>query len=123
MKRKTTILIIVAGILAGAISSWFNEYNQLTVFGISIRLLLAITSFVASFLMSLFCSESNAKIALLISAGVLMALAGRIIFDLYIDSTSHNLFPFEMLISLVVSFPCSYVGSFLASLYKKRKNR
>jgi hypothetical protein len=123
MKSKTTILIIVAGILAGAISSWFNEYNQLTVFGISIRLLLAITSFAASFLMSLFYSESNAKIPLLISAGVLMALAGRIIFDLYIDSTSHNLFPFEMLISFSISFSCAFVGSFLASLYKKKKNR
>lgn len=123
MKKLTTILIIVAGILVGAISTWFNEYNQLTVFGISIRLLLAIVSFLASFIASLLFNERVAKLTLLISAGVILALAGRILFDLFIDSTSHNLFPFEMMVALSISVPCAFIGSFLASILKRKDIR
>ena len=123
MKTKTTILIIVMGMIAGACSNWFNDYNQSTAFGISIRLLLAIVSFLASFAASLLFNERVTKITLLISAGVIMALAGRILFDLFIDSTSHNLFPFEMMIALSISVPCAFIGSLLASIFKRKVNR
>jgi hypothetical protein len=123
MNRKSTLGIIVVGIIAGVLSYWFNGYNQITAFGISIYLLLAIGSFIGSFILSLIIHDSVAKTALLVSAGVILAISGRVIFDLLKDPSSHNLFPFEMLISFAVSFPCSFVGSFLASLYEKRKNR
>lgn len=120
---KSTLGIIVVGIIAGVFSYWFNGYNQLTAFGINIYLLLAILSFIGAFMLSLIIHWRVATIALLLSFGVILAISGRVIFDLLRDPTSHNLFPFEMLISLAVSFPCSFVGSFLASLYKKKKNR
>lgn len=91
MNRKTAILIILMGVPAGAISDWFNAYNQLTAFGISIHLLLAIGSFIASFIASLLIDERFAKITLLINTGVMIAISGRIIFDLFIDSGSQNL--------------------------------
>lgn len=120
MNKNHNITVLGAGFIAGVISFWFNPYNETVLAGISIWLLAAILSFLAALLMTIFLKKSNWKIATLVIIGAMVAYIGRIFFDLLLDSSSHNLFPLELLFALAVTAPSAYVGSHLRKLiYKK----
>ena len=72
----------------------------------------------------LFAYEKPPKIALLVSLGVALAVLLRIIYDsIFLDSTSHNLAPFEIIICGIITIPCAFVGVYLGLLIKKVKTR
>ena len=122
MKIKAGIVTTLTGAIIGGMAYWFQPYNQSTVLGINIWLIIGIGAFIASFLLQLFVNEKPAKIALLVSLGVALAVLARIIFDVtFWDSTSHNLAPFEIIICGIVTVPSAFVGVFLAHLIKKLK--
>lgn len=122
MKSKAGIVTTLTGAIIGGMAYWFQPYNQSTVLGINIWLIIGIGAFIASFLLQLFVNEKPAKIALLVSLGVALAVLARIIFDVtFWDSTSHNLAPFEIIICGIVTVPSAFVGVFLAHLIKKLK--
>lgn len=122
MKSKAGIVTTLTGAIIGGMAYWFQPYNQSTVLGINIWLIIGIGAFIASFLLQLFVNEKPAKIALLVSLGVALAVLARIIFDVtFWDSTSHNLAPFEIIICGIVAVPSAFVGVFLAHLIKKLK--
>jgi len=120
MKTKITILLILIGILIGAISYWFQPYNQLNVFGVHTRLIWSLGAFFGSLLLYILVDEKPFKIALLISLGVMLAIIFRIIYDtIFWDSTSHNLAPFEVIVCGMVTIPSAFAGSYLVVLIKK----
>ena len=122
MKIKEGIVTTLTGVIIGGIAYWFQPYNQSTVLGINIWLIISVGAFVSSFLLQLFVNEKPAKIALLVSLGVALAVLARIIFDVtFRDATSHNLAPFEIIICGIVTVPSAFVGVFLAHLIKKLK--
>ncbi len=122
MKSKARIVTTLTGAIIGGMAYWFQPYNQSTVLGINIWLIISVGAFVSSFLLQLFVNEKPAKIALLVSLGVALAVLARIIFDVtFRDSTSHNLAPFEIIICGIVTVPSAFVGVFLAHLIKKLK--
>jgi hypothetical protein len=51
--------------------------------------------------------------ALIISIGVMLGMVSRIGADLVKDPSSHNLFPFELMIGLVTVLPAAFLGSYL----------
>jgi len=120
MEKKIRTAITLVGLIIGAIAYWFQPYNQNTVFGISIWLIISLSAFIASFLLKLFINEKPLKIALLVSLGVALAVLARIIYDTtFWDSTSHNLAPFEIVILGIVAIPYALLGGYLAFLLKK----
>ena len=122
MKSKAGIVTTLTGAIIGGMAYWFQPYNQSTVLGINIWLIIGIGAFIASFLLQLFVNEKPAKIALLVSLGVALAVLARIVYDVtFRDSTSHNLAPFEIIICGIVTVPSAFVGVFLAHLIKKLK--
>jgi hypothetical protein len=51
--------------------------------------------------------------ALTVSFGVMLGMLSRILVDILLDPTSHNLFPFELMIGLVIVLPVCFVGAYL----------
>jgi len=122
MKNKVIILIILVGIIAGGFSYWFNPYSEMRFLGIHIYKLLASGAFLGSLVLTLILNGKAWKIALLITGGVIIAIFCRIVFDIIIDSSTHNLFPFEIIIALFITGPSAFIGSYLAQLIKYLKS-
>lgn len=53
--------------------------------------------------------------------GFLISAMGRIIYDAILDSTSHNLWPFEIFFILGVIVPSSFAGAFVINLINKKR--
>jgi uncharacterized membrane protein YeaQ/YmgE (transglycosylase-associated protein family) len=119
MKNKVRIGITLVGLIIGGIAYWFQPYDQHTVLGINMWLIMSMGAFVASFILKLFVNEKSPKIALLISLGVALAVLARIIYDTtFYDSTSHNMAPFEIIICGIVTIPSAFAGVYLGLLGK-----
>ena len=59
------------------------------------------------------------RTVLVTSAAVPGAVFARVIFDAWWDPTSHNLWPFEIVIALVVGLAVTVLGSLLGSLFRR----
>jgi len=120
IKTKVTIWIILVGILIGAISYWFQPYNQLSIFSVNIWLIWSLGAFFGSLLLYTLLNEKALNIALLVSLGVILAIIFRIIYDtVFWDATSHNLAPFEVIGCGMVTIPSAFAGAYLTVLIKK----
>jgi hypothetical protein len=122
MNTKVNIVIPLVGLIIGGISYWSQPYGELQIIGSNIPLVWSVGAFFGSLLLMSFLNEKPPKIALLISLGVILAVLARIIYDgLFVDSTDHNLAPFEIIICGLITIPSSFVGVYLAILIKKFK--
>ncbi len=72
-------------------------------------------------------SHRNIQTALLRGAGVAaggpLAVVFRVIVEVIADPTSHNLWPFEIVIAGILTGPMSLLGAFIGSLIRRRVNR
>ena len=119
MKATLKLWIIFVGLIVGGISYWLNPYNELSLMGVHIYLILCIGSLLASFFIQLLSSSNPVKIIFLLSLGTIIAIVIRIVYDTtFWDSTSHNLAPFEILITAFIIFPSAFAGVYLARLIK-----
>ncbi|HET8865763.1 MAG TPA: hypothetical protein VFM80_08685 [Gracilimonas sp.] len=119
MKNKVRIGITLVGLIIGGIAYWFQPYNQMTVLGLHIWLIMGVGAFLSSIVLILYLKEKPLKIAQFVSFGVVLAVLARIIFDItFWDSTSHNLAPFEIIIAGIVTFPSAIAGGYLGLLFK-----
>lgn len=123
MKPKALLWGVLAGVLVGAIGYWFQPYNQPTILGLHIWVVMGVGAFLAAALLLFFLEEKPGNkaglialgIAFFVALGVVAAVLARIIYDtLFRDSTSHNLAPFELLICFVVTIPGAFAGALLA---------
>lgn len=122
-KNKIRICITLAGLIIGGIAYWFQPYNHDTVLGINMYLIMTVGAFFASLFLMLFGNEKPSKIALLVSLGVLLAVLARIIYDTtFVDPTSHNLAPFEIIICGIITIPSAFAGTFFDFSLKIIKN-
>jgi uncharacterized SAM-binding protein YcdF (DUF218 family) len=120
MRNKVKIGNIAVGLTIGGIAYWFQAYNQLTIFGLHILLIMGVGTFIGSVLLMLYLKERPLKIAMLFSLGVALAVLARIIYDItFLDSTSHNLAPFEIIISGFITIPSAIAGVYFGLLIKK----
>jgi hypothetical protein len=116
MKNKESLWIIIIGMVIGGISYWFNDYNVMNISGISIYLIMSAGSLFGAMLIAFKLNVKPLKCARLISFGVILSVLIRILFDTtFVDSTSHNLAPFEIIIAAAIAFPCAIIGAYLAS--------
>jgi len=119
--KNLKITALLAGFLTGVLGYWLNEYNVMHVYGIHIYVILVAGAFLSALLLAGTASGMSIKSATSIYIGVILAVVGRIAYDLMNDSTSHNLFPFEILFVSLAVIPAIGIGAFLSGLIKKRK--
>lgn len=123
MKNNESLWVIIVGMIVGGISYWFNEYNIMEIGGISIYWIIGVGSMFGSMLMGYKFKLKPAKSAKFISLGVMLSVLIRIIFDTaFVDSTSHNLAPFEVIIATAIAFPCALIGAYIAKLFNSGSN-
>ena len=117
---------MLIGIISGVLPYWFNAYNnQSMVLGFRsfqfVVMLMGAGAFLGSLILTLILNEKPSKIALLITAGVIIGIMCRIVFDVVNDLSTHNLFPIEIIMALVIIVPSAFIGSYLSQLFKNIK--
>ena len=108
------------GLIIGGLAYWFQPYNQTSVLGINMWLIMGIGALVGSLLLNIASIAKPHVIALLVSLGVVLAVLFRIIYDtIFWDPTSHNLAPFELLLASAVTIPSAFIGILFGVFLKK----
>lgn len=113
MKKKKAVFIVLFGVLVGAFGYWSVDFLKPDDFQSVIYTVLGPGAFLGSVISGLVAKKQPAFNALNISLGVLLGMLSRIFADLILDPTSHNLFPFELMLGLVIVVPAAFLGSFL----------
>ena len=120
---KIKFWIILIGILVGGISYWFNSSDDLTLFGVSIYLIMSIGAFSGSAMLLYFSEEKPVRISMFLTLGAELAIFARIIFDLNFTETTHNLFPFEIIITSVCIIVSALAGTYISLLLRNLLNK
>jgi hypothetical protein len=113
MIKKPDLLILFLGLLIGAIGYWTTDFSEEKALYESVFYFKAPGSFLVVLLAGFLRKNQPAWNALLVSFGVMLGMLTRILSDMVIDPSSHNLFPFELLIGFVIVLPVSFLGAFL----------
>lgn len=78
------------------------------------------TSFAASFALVAFTTARRKMILLGVVAAAIAANVANIIYDVSDDPTSHNLFPFELAVTGVISIAGAVAGIAIASAFRRK---
>lgn len=120
MKNKVKIGTTLVGLIIGGTAYWFQPYNQLTILGIHIWLIMGVGTFLGSIGLMLYLNQKPLKTAMQVCLGVGLAVITRIVYDVTLwDSTTHNLAPFEIIITAIITIPSAITGGYLGLLIKK----
>jgi hypothetical protein len=106
----TTVVFVESALL---LTPGHNHSNDIT-FPFLVCCLLALLFCVLSNL-------ANETIFKSITLGYVLAIIIKILIDFQFDPTSHNLFPFEIIISSVIGFVAALIGVALGMGFKLRK--
>ncbi len=79
-----------------------------------------VTSFAASFVLVAFTKARRRMILLGVVAAAIAADIADIAYDVSLDPTSHNLFPFELAMTGVISIAGAAVGIAIASAFRMK---
>ena len=121
MKLKLFILLVTIATIVVGMFTWFSsnhEHNNDFTLPFILSMLLALV-------FSITTRFEILKIIFATTMGVLLSIIIKIIIDWHYDPTSHNLFPFEIIIDAFWIFIPSVIGVLPAVLFrwitKKRK--
>ena len=118
---KNAIRELGVGFIIGVITFWFVEYNAGILLGIPLRYYLFVGSTISVFAFTYFLNKEILKVTFFVTHGVLIGQLVRILYDLSIDSHTHNLLPFELFDTLIVCFLSGLVGGGLTLFLKRPK--
>ncbi len=106
-------LILVLGFLVGALGYWTADFSDERALYQSVYYIKAPGAFIAVIIAGLIRKNEPAQNALRVTFGVMLGMLSRIIFDISLDPSSHNLFPFELMIGMVIVMPVAFLGAYL----------
>ncbi|MFN3757681.1 MAG: hypothetical protein ACK4SF_00570 [Algoriphagus aquaeductus] len=106
-------IILILGFIVGAIGYWTADFSEEKALYESVFYIKAPGAFIAVLIAGLLRKKEPAQNALRVTFGVMLGMLSRILFDMTLDPSSHNLFPFELMIGLVIVMPAAFVGSYL----------
>ena len=115
MKKKKNLIIIAIGFLIGSIGYWIADFSDDRALFKTISTIIGPGTFIGAIISTIYRKKKPILNALMISLGVLLGMLSRIFWDIVQDPNSHNLFPFELLIGLVIVLPVAFLGSFLVN--------
>lgn len=111
--KKIYVPLLILGFIVGAVGYWTADFSQKNVLFDSLFYIKAPGTLLVAVFAGFINRREPTSNSLLISFGVMLGMLSRIVFDMIQDSTSHNLFPFELFIGAVVIFPVSFLGNYL----------
>jgi len=112
--KKNTLILLILGFGIGALGFWTADFSEEKALSDSLYYIKAPLTFILSLGSGFIWKNKPMGNSLFITFGVILGMASRIFADIIQDSSSHNLFPIELMIGLVIVFPAALVGSYLA---------
>jgi hypothetical protein len=113
MKKKKSLVIMGIGFLVGVIGYWTKDFSEDRALYHTAFKIMGPGTFAGAIIFAFYRKKMPFLNALMISLGVLFGMLSRIFWDLIQGPTSHNLFPFEFMISLAIVVPAAFLGAFL----------
>lgn len=100
--------LFLLALLAAGLPIWFVSYHTYT------KGMLTIISEVLVFLLAGYTSfqtkDKNKIILFTVAGGFILAIVLKIVIDIFIDPTDHNLWPFELVLYMIAAFIFSGAG-------------
>jgi hypothetical protein len=109
-----SLAVLAAGCAGAAIIYWPIPYAEISLLERTFLLRWLMAAVIAGFAGRWFARYPAARTALLVAAGFAVAVIGRVIVEVMADPTDHNLWPFEVVIALVVGVIGAFAGALLA---------
>ena len=120
MKNNISIWSITGGAIIGSIY-FFIPADSPLIMGVHAFKLMSAGAFLALFLFILFFPGHPVKLSLLFTVGAEMTIIISIISDVFKNGTSHNLFPFEVIVTFLMILLPAFAGGYFAELIKYLK--
>ncbi len=114
--RRFTLAGLVAGFIVGAAALYPIPYNDLDYWSAIPAAIWAIGLVVVAAGLKFWFRTPAIRTALVTSGGLVIALLARIVVEVAIDPTDHNLWPFEVALAVIVSLPSALAGAFFAKV-------
>jgi hypothetical protein len=112
--------IVSGAMLIAGISYWTFSYERMSYDKIIFSW--TISAFITTSILSYFFPKEFFKNALLTTAGFELAIIVRAIYDItFVDPTSHNLIPFELVINGFLAFLPALAGAFIIGMLVRLK--
>jgi hypothetical protein len=108
-----SIAVAAAGCAGAAIIYWPIPYAEISLLERTFLLRWLLAAAIAGFAGRWFARYPAARTALLVAVGFAVAVIGRVVVETMADPTDHNLWPFEVVIALVVGGTGALVGALL----------
>ncbi|HSB94508.1 MAG TPA: hypothetical protein VLC28_15395 [Flavitalea sp.] len=111
-------IVFITTIVTGLFTWFSSNHNHNN--DIAMTLLLSILFALACDMLTNF---DNGKIVFATATGITLALVVKILIDWQFDPTSHNLFPFEIVINFIAASVASLVGIGCGYVYRRIRRR
>lgn len=108
-------LSVAASFLAVGIPYWPIPYSNLNLPDAVLEPGLVVVA-ISALLLRIYGVAALWRVIWMVGGSVALAVMARVVVDGVRDPTSHNLWPFEIIIALVIGFACSASGAITGSL-------
>ncbi|MDP3608336.1 MAG: hypothetical protein Q8R74_04605 [Methylophilus sp.] len=115
LKQSWLLFAFIANFFAVGVPYWLIPYNKLNLPSALMEWSLLLVG-VSALLLCAYKVTSFWSAIRIVGASVPAAVFARMVVDVAKDPTSHNLWPLELIISLIVGFLCELAGSIAGSL-------
>ena len=114
-KSHWLYLFACISFLAVGIPYWKIPFHEVTLFEALLTPVLIVVV-LSAVLLQMYTEVSFWRTTSVIGITVAAAVMARVLVEGVQDPTSHNLWPFEVIIALIIGFPCAAAGAALGSL-------
>jgi hypothetical protein len=121
-RKRWTVATVFLGFLAGGLPLWPVPYYSIDLSNPGFLGQWIGAGIIAGGFPAALSSLSMHRSAVLLGAGFGMAVLARVLFEIIQDPTTHNLWPFEVAISVAVGLLAGIGGSLLVYLVRLIKN-
>jgi hypothetical protein len=118
----STVIVLLIATLAACIVRFSTSYAEIDD-DVHSKIWLGV-SFLAGIAGGIICRKNFIYSGLITTTGFIIAIVLRIVYDLvFVDPTSHNLFPIELVIWSIMALIPALAGAFLSSMILRIVNK
>jgi uncharacterized integral membrane protein len=114
--KAHSIYAFFTGLAAGGLATWFQPNQQLEIFGIDYRTIMALAALLFAFGYKYFTDARTSTTGLFVGLGVTIALLLRILINFLTGSTMYAPWRFEIAVYVLIAFPSALIGAYAAEL-------
>ena len=120
-KDKRSIFIMGLAFLVAAMVHWTVPIEELEMLNKVFILKWSVGAFIVGVIGVIMLKQNPMQTGLLAVIGFVAAVLVRLVVDAFTEPTDHNLWPFELIVAVLVAFPFSFIGGYLASIALRPK--